>query len=225
MPYAPDLADRIDDLLPQTQCTRCGYPACRPYAEAIAIGAADINRCPPGGEATLATLARMLDRDPPALDHRARAARSAASRAHRRTCMHRLHAVHQRMPGRRDHRRAKTHARRARHAVQRLRPLRRAVPRRLHRHGAGRPRMDGGGCTRRACAVRGTRSPTRRGGATCHAQRRSTQARSLCRQRTRTCTCEKGRGVRGETAVVSQAWLSAPPRRRTARAAQPSIPR
>ena len=68
MPDAPDLADRIDDLLPQTQCTRCGYPGCRPYAEAIAIGAADINRCPPGGEATLATLARMLDRDPPALD-------------------------------------------------------------------------------------------------------------------------------------------------------------
>ena len=68
MPHAPDLVDRIDDLLPQTQCTRCGYPACRPYAEAIAIGAADINRCPPGGEATLATLARMLDREPPALD-------------------------------------------------------------------------------------------------------------------------------------------------------------
>ena len=43
-------------------------PGCRPYAEAIAIGDADINRCPPGGEATLATLARMLDRDPPALD-------------------------------------------------------------------------------------------------------------------------------------------------------------
>jgi len=68
MPDAPDLVDRIDDLLPQTQCTRCGYPGCRPYAEAIAIGVADINRCPPGGEATLATLARMLDRDPPALD-------------------------------------------------------------------------------------------------------------------------------------------------------------
>jgi len=64
----PDLADRIDDLLPQTQCTRCGYAGCRPYAEAIATGAADINCCPPGGEATLAALARMLDRDPPALD-------------------------------------------------------------------------------------------------------------------------------------------------------------
>ena len=69
MPDAPDLVDRIDDLLPQTQCTRCGYPGCRPYAEAIADGVADINRCPPGGEATIAALARMLDRDaPPPLD-------------------------------------------------------------------------------------------------------------------------------------------------------------
>ena len=43
------LADQIEDLLPQTQCTKCGYPACRPYAEAIACGEAEINQCPPGG--------------------------------------------------------------------------------------------------------------------------------------------------------------------------------
>ena len=43
------LADILEDLLPQTQCTKCGYPACRPYAEAIAAGEADINQCPPGG--------------------------------------------------------------------------------------------------------------------------------------------------------------------------------
>jgi electron transport complex protein RnfB len=43
------LADLIEDLLPQTQCTNCGYPACRPYAEAIASGDAQINQCPPGG--------------------------------------------------------------------------------------------------------------------------------------------------------------------------------
>jgi electron transport complex protein RnfB len=43
------LADQIEDLLPQTQCTKCGYPACRPYAEAIASGDAQINQCPPGG--------------------------------------------------------------------------------------------------------------------------------------------------------------------------------
>jgi electron transport complex protein RnfB len=68
MPDTPDLADRIDDLLPQTQCARCGYAGCRPYAEAVAAGAADINRCPPGGEATLAALARLTARAAMPLD-------------------------------------------------------------------------------------------------------------------------------------------------------------
>ncbi|MGE8655235.1 MAG: electron transport complex subunit RsxB [Achromobacter sp.] len=54
------LADRIDALLPQTQCTKCGYDGCRPYAEAIAAGAAPINRCPPGGEEGIAALAALL---------------------------------------------------------------------------------------------------------------------------------------------------------------------
>jgi electron transport complex protein RnfB len=57
-----DLADRIDALLPQTQCTKCGFDGCRPYAEAIAGGAAGIDRCPPGGEAGIAALAALLDR-------------------------------------------------------------------------------------------------------------------------------------------------------------------
>jgi len=56
------LAERIDALLPQTQCTRCGYPACRPYADAIASGEADIDRCPPGGSAGIAALAQLLGR-------------------------------------------------------------------------------------------------------------------------------------------------------------------
>jgi len=55
-------ADDIDALLPQTQCTRCGYGGCRPYAEAIATGVAAINQCPPGGAATIAALARLLAR-------------------------------------------------------------------------------------------------------------------------------------------------------------------
>ena len=55
-------ADEIDALLPQTQCTRCGYGGCRPYAEAIVAGAADINQCPPGGAATIAALAARLAR-------------------------------------------------------------------------------------------------------------------------------------------------------------------
>ena len=62
------LAEKIDRLLPQTQCTRCGYPACLPYARAIASGEADINRCPPGGEAGVRALARLLGRDPKPLD-------------------------------------------------------------------------------------------------------------------------------------------------------------
>jgi electron transport complex protein RnfB len=53
---------RIDALLPQTQCTRCGYSGCKPYAAAIASGAAQINQCPPGGSATIRALAQLLDR-------------------------------------------------------------------------------------------------------------------------------------------------------------------
>lgn len=62
MNQQPALADRIDAELPQTQCTLCGYDGCRPYAEAIARGEADINRCPPGGDEGVAALARLLDR-------------------------------------------------------------------------------------------------------------------------------------------------------------------
>ena len=53
------LIERIDAILPQTQCTRCGYPACRPYAAAIARGEAPINRCPPGGMDGVRALARL----------------------------------------------------------------------------------------------------------------------------------------------------------------------
>ena len=63
-----DLARRIDALLPQTQCTRCGYDGCRPYAEAIAAGSADIDRCPPGGDEGVARLAGLLGRVPKPLD-------------------------------------------------------------------------------------------------------------------------------------------------------------
>lgn len=56
------LADQIDDLLPQTQCTQCGFSGCRPYAEAIARGEAQINQCPPGGAQVIARLAALLDR-------------------------------------------------------------------------------------------------------------------------------------------------------------------
>jgi electron transport complex protein RnfB len=55
------IADQIDKILPQTQCGQCSFAGCRPYAEAIAAGEADINRCPPGGEATIQALADLLD--------------------------------------------------------------------------------------------------------------------------------------------------------------------
>jgi electron transport complex protein RnfB len=63
---ASDLAVRIDALLPQTQCTRCGFAGCAPYAAAIANGEAQINQCPPGGTATIRALAALLSR--PVLD-------------------------------------------------------------------------------------------------------------------------------------------------------------
>jgi len=56
------LADALHDALPQTQCTRCGYPDCRGYAEAMAHGEADINQCPPGGAQGIARLARLTGR-------------------------------------------------------------------------------------------------------------------------------------------------------------------
>jgi len=58
------LAGELDALLPQTQCTRCGYDGCLPYAQAMAGGSADINQCPPGGGETIAALARHLRRPP-----------------------------------------------------------------------------------------------------------------------------------------------------------------
>ena len=62
------VVERIDALLPQTQCGQCGHPGCRPYAEAIARGEAEINQCPPGGEETVRALANLLDREPQTLD-------------------------------------------------------------------------------------------------------------------------------------------------------------
>ncbi|MCG7495907.1 electron transport complex subunit RsxB [Vibrio sp. Of7-15] len=56
---ADPIVDQIDTILPQTQCGQCGYPGCRPYAEAIANGD-DINKCPPGGQATIEKLADLM---------------------------------------------------------------------------------------------------------------------------------------------------------------------
>lgn len=58
-----NLVETVDALLPQTQCGKCGYPGCRPYAEAIVRNEADINQCPPGGMNTIRQLAYLLGRD------------------------------------------------------------------------------------------------------------------------------------------------------------------
>lgn len=62
------LVEQINQLLPQTQCTKCGYDGCRPYAQAIAEGQADINRCPPGGHEGVAKLAALLDKPAKPID-------------------------------------------------------------------------------------------------------------------------------------------------------------
>ncbi len=62
------VADRIESLLPQTQCGQCDFAGCRPYAEAMAAEEAEINRCVPGGEATIAELAALLDKEVIPLD-------------------------------------------------------------------------------------------------------------------------------------------------------------
>jgi len=58
-----ELIDKINSILPQTQCTRCGYPSCKDYATAIAEEKADINQCPPGGNEGITLLANMLDKE------------------------------------------------------------------------------------------------------------------------------------------------------------------
>lgn len=61
------LVDQINNILPQTQCGQCGYPGCKPYAEAIA-GGDDINKCPPGGENTIKKLADLMGVEAKPLD-------------------------------------------------------------------------------------------------------------------------------------------------------------
>ena len=68
MAAASSLVDRLENALPQTQCTRCGYADCRTYAEAIAAGDADVNRCPPGGAEGVLRLARAAGRAASPLD-------------------------------------------------------------------------------------------------------------------------------------------------------------
>ncbi|HEY8037749.1 MAG TPA: electron transport complex subunit RsxB [Methylobacter sp.] len=67
-PESPTLIDQINALLPQTQCGQCSFQGCRPYAEAIASGVADINQCPPGGDEGIRDLADLLGVPPKSLN-------------------------------------------------------------------------------------------------------------------------------------------------------------
>ena len=58
-----DLVETVNDLLPQTQCAQCGFPGCRPYAQAVVDAGAEINLCPPGGQETVERLAKLLGKE------------------------------------------------------------------------------------------------------------------------------------------------------------------
>jgi len=62
------MAARIDAVLPQTQCGQCGYPGCKPYAEAVARGEADVNHCVPGGERAMLAIADLMGVEPKQLE-------------------------------------------------------------------------------------------------------------------------------------------------------------
>ncbi|MDQ6952409.1 MAG: electron transport complex subunit RsxB [Mariprofundaceae bacterium] len=62
------LSDKIDALLPQTQCGQCGFPGCRPYADAVASNTVDVNHCVPGGERTMLAIADVMGVEPKAVD-------------------------------------------------------------------------------------------------------------------------------------------------------------
>lgn len=68
MDFNASLVEQIELLLPQTQCRQCGYPGCRPYAEAISQGKADFNQCPPGGEQGIKRLSQLLNLPPKPLN-------------------------------------------------------------------------------------------------------------------------------------------------------------
>lgn len=67
------LVDRIDELLPQTQCGQCGYPGCMPYAKAVAEGSAEVNHCVPGGDRTMRAIADLMGVEPKAVEEEAKA--------------------------------------------------------------------------------------------------------------------------------------------------------
>ena len=68
-PGSAELVERLDRILPQTQCGQCGFDGCRPYAEAMAVGETGVDRCPPGGDAGARALAKLLGVEAKPYDH------------------------------------------------------------------------------------------------------------------------------------------------------------
>ena len=130
-----NLVVRLDAWLPQTQCTRCGYPGCRAYAEALAAGDTDINRCPPGGDVSAARAGKTPRRRTQAARSRLRRTGTAHACGDRRNALYRLSQVPRCMPGGRHRGRAPAHAHGDRFRVQRLRTVRATLPGGLHRLG------------------------------------------------------------------------------------------
>ena len=147
------VAARIDALLPQTQCTRCGYPGCRPYAAGHRRGEAEINQCPPGGSATIRALAELARPRIPSVESGERRRVTAARRLDRRGALHRLRALPAALPGGCDRGRGQVLAYRARRSLHGVRAVPGALPGRLHRNAAGR---------RACCRLRSTAGATRR---------------------------------------------------------------
>ena len=81
------LVEKIDAVLPQMQCGQCGFPGCKPYAEAIAAGNTPINLCPPGGEAGMLRLADLLGVDPQPLDVEAAEPKRLVALIDEQTCI------------------------------------------------------------------------------------------------------------------------------------------
>jgi hypothetical protein len=128
--------DKIDAILPQTQCGQCGFPGCKPYAQAIAKGeprSTSARRAARKASASWPTCsAANSSRCPPSTAWKSRSRWPSSTNE----TLHRLHAVHPGLPGGRHRRRRQADAHHDRRAVHRLRTVRAALPGRLHHHGA-----------------------------------------------------------------------------------------
>ena len=121
------VVEKIDELLPQSQCGQCGYPGCRPYAEAVGVQGEKINRCAPGGEAVMLKIAALLNVDPQPVD-----GASSYARGNRRAELHWLYQVYPGLSGGCHRWGDPRHAYRDERPVHRLQFVRRPLPDPVH---------------------------------------------------------------------------------------------